>query len=354
VSVSETTIAHAGEGEGRASDEAVKAGPSYDEFVAKSPQGSVFAHRWWLDAVAPGRYQIFVARKGSQLDAVWPIVRSEVDGEVHVHMPAITQKLGIMFAATDAKPVEAQSARQKYCADLIDQLGPTTTFFQNFHENFTDWLPFYWNGFTQTTRYTYVLEDISDSEVVWNGMRTNHRRVIRRAQRLGIQITDTLPLEDFLTLYHMTFSRQGVPPLADDDTIRRIDAAVLANAGRKIFAGVDANGNPHAAVYVVWADGTAYYLMGGSDPELRESGAQLLAFWEAIKFAKNVAKRFDFEGSMLPNIERNFRGFGTRQLSYFSIMKMPIPPTTVGAMLKASARFRAKKVRNRIKKYFNI
>src|SRR5919106_2186938 len=60
----------------------------------------------------------------------------------------------------------------------------------------------------------------------------------------------------------------------------------------------------------------ASYLMGGSDPRLRTSGAMSLLMWEAIKFAGQVARRFDFEGSMLQPVERFFRAFGARQVPY--------------------------------------
>jgi hypothetical protein len=60
----------------------------------------------------------------------------------------------------------------------------------------------------------------------------------------------------------------------------------------------------------------ASYLMGGSDPSLRTSGAMSLLMWEAIKFAGQVARRFDFEGSMLRPVERFFRAFGGRQVSF--------------------------------------
>ena len=82
---------------------------NYDELVKRSPQGSIFAHRWWLEAVAPGMYEILEIKKGDEIQAAWPIVYHKSDGAKHVCMPALTQKLGILFAPSDAKPVETQS-----------------------------------------------------------------------------------------------------------------------------------------------------------------------------------------------------------------------------------------------------
>lgn len=326
---------------------------TYEELVKRSPQGSIFAHRWWLEAVAPGMHEILEIKKNGGLQAAWPVVHRDADGAKHICMPALTQKLGILFAPANAKPAEVQSTRQELTTELIDELGDSASFHQNYHENFTDWLPFYWRGYVQTTRYTYVLEDISDLTALWNGMRSNARRDIRRAERLGIRIKDDLEMARFVDLNRKTFARQGREPLASDELIYRLDAACCSNAGRKIFAGVDSQGRVHAAVYVAWADNTAYYLMGGTEPELRASGAQLLALWEAVKFANSVVKRFDFEGSMLPQVEHGFRELGAKQLPYFSISKLPEPPNSLGSFLKASIKFRWQKARRIIVRQFS-
>lgn len=38
---------------------------------------------------------------------------------------------------------------------FIDNLPKFDYFNMNFHYSITNWLPFYWRGFKQTTRYTY-------------------------------------------------------------------------------------------------------------------------------------------------------------------------------------------------------
>ena len=66
---------------------------------------------------------------------------------------------------------------------------------------------------------------------------------------------------------------------------------------------------------------SAYYLLGGGDPELPTSGAHSFLLWEAIRFAASVTKRFDFEGSMVKGIERSFRSFGARQVPYSKVWR---------------------------------
>ena len=72
---------------------------------------------------------------------------------------------------------------------------------------------------------------------------------------------------------------------------------------------------------MVWQPSSAWYLAGGGDPALRESGAHSLVLWEAIQAVRSHTNQFDFEGSMLPGVERFFREFGALQTPYYAITK---------------------------------
>ncbi|MGA9307173.1 MAG: GNAT family N-acetyltransferase, partial [Candidatus Sulfotelmatobacter sp.] len=141
---------------------------------------------------------------------------------------------------------------------------------------------------------------------------------------------------------------QNRDPLATDEFVCRLDAACSKNAGRKIFAGVDSQGRVHAAVYVAWAGNTAYTLMGGGDPEHRQSNAYRLVSWEAMIFASSIAKRFDFVGSMLPQVEPVFRGLGANQVPYFSIMKVPPMRGSLRSLIRESIALRWTQARRTI------
>jgi len=86
------------------------------------------------------------------------------------------------------------------------------------------------------------------------------------------------------------------------------------------------DGIPLSAALCVYDKNTAYYLLGGYDYENKHHGAGALVIWESIKYAKSIGlKEFDFEGSMVPQIERYFRGFGGRLTPYFRVNKAKLP-----------------------------
>ncbi len=283
---------------------------------------SLFQQPWWLDAVAPNQWDEVTVKRGGEIVARLPYVIKKRKGLTILSMPQLTQTLGPWLRPSKAKYAKQLSEQKDLMTELIQKLPRFDYFFQNFHYSITNWLPFYWQGFEQTTRYTYVLENLSDSQKMWDGMLPKIRTDIKKAQnRFGLGIRTDLGVDAFLDMNELTFTRQGMKLPYSRDFVRRLDHACETHNARRVFFAQDKDSRIHAAVYTVWDENSAYYLMGGSDPDMRNSGANSLCMWEAIKFASTVTKKFDFEGSMIEPVERFFRAFGAKQIPYFHITK---------------------------------
>jgi hypothetical protein len=282
---------------------------------------SLFQQPWWLDAVAPGQWKEIVLKRGEDVVARLPYVVKKRYGLMLLTMPKLTQTLGPWLRPSMAKYTYQLSQQKELMTELIEHLPPHDLFLQNFHHSIDNWLPFYWHGFRQTTCYTYVIGDLSDLDRVWSEASHAVRKAIRKAERT-LSVSVDPDIEKFLQVNAQTFHRQGIEPGYSLELVRRLDAACVKHRARRILLAEDAQGRVHAGLYVVWDENSAYYLMGGADPDLRQSGAQSLLMWEAIKFAATVTKRFDFEGSMVESIEHFFRAFGALQKPYFEISRM--------------------------------
>jgi lipid II:glycine glycyltransferase (peptidoglycan interpeptide bridge formation enzyme) len=281
---------------------------------------SLFGEPWWLDAVAgPGTWDEVRIESGGRLEARLPFVMRKIYGVTLLGVPPLTQCLGPYFASTNAKYSKELARQKDLVQEMINRLPAHHIFRQNFHHAAANWLPWYWKGYEQTTRYTYVLENLSSEEKLWEGFQSNIRSDVRKAMnRFELQVRSDLGPEVLLSVCQKTFQRQerkGLP----EQVVRRIyDACEKRGSGRAFFA-VDKHDRVHAALYLVWDERTAYYLLGGGDPELRNSGAHSLIMWEAIKHASTTSRTFDFEGSMVEPVERFFRAFGARQIPYYQV-----------------------------------
>lgn len=295
----------------------------YRKFSRDELSLPIFSRDWWLDAVAgPDAWNVAIAGKGGQIVATMPYVMRRRFGLRLISQPALTQTLGPWIRSCGARSAQRLANERELMQALIDQLPVFDHFCQNWHHSRTNWLPFCWNGFRQTTRYTYALTELGETEKLWNGFQHNIRNECRKAaSRFKLSVRDDLPLDAFLALNRKTFARQGMPVPYPEAFVRRLDAACAGHGCRKFFIAVDPEGRHHAGLYVVWDENSSYGLMIGSDPDLRTSGAVSLCFWEAIRHAAQVTRRFDFGGSMLQPIERFFRAFGAEQVPYFNVSK---------------------------------
>lgn len=288
------------------------------------PSIPLFSQAWWLDAVAGDSWNVVVVEKGGEIQAAMPYVMKQKFGLTLLTQPTLTQNLGPWIRPTQAKYAKRLSREKDLMQALIDQLPSYTHFQQNWHHTVTNWLPFYWKGFEQTTRYTYRIDGLEEEEAIWEDVQSNIRREIRKASnREGVVVRDDLSIDDFFSLNEMVFARQGKTLPYTKAFVKNLDAVATERKARKIFIAEDSQGRRHAGVYLVWDSQSAYYLMGGGDPELRNSGATSLCMWEAIKFASTVTQSFDFEGSMIEPVERFFRAFGARQTPYYAISHTP-------------------------------
>src|SRR5581483_4608438 len=96
-----------------------------------------------------------------------------------------------------------------------------------------------------------------------------------------------------------------------------------AHGAGEILVARDESGRMHSAAMFVHDERTTWYLLGGSDTELRASGSASLLMWEGIRAAGSRSTAFDFEGSMLRHVERFVRNFGGEPVPYSIVRHTP-------------------------------
>ena len=297
----------------------------YRKLCSYEPSIPLFSKDWWLDATCGDKWNVCLVEKNNEILASMPYILTKNRlGMLVISQPKLTQSLGPWLKSSSSKSVNKLSNEKYLLTDLINQLPKFDDFRQSWNHSFTNWLPFYWKGFSQTTRYTYIIKDLSDLEKIWAGFRNNICGDIRKAKNVyNLKVKTDIDINSFVDLNEKVFLRQGLELPYDKSLIYKIDQACKDRKARKIFIAQDDKGRNHAGVYIVWDSNSAYYLMGGSDPDIRSSGANSLCLWEAIKFSKIVTKSFDFEGSMIEPIERFMRAFGSSQTPFFEVSFTP-------------------------------
>lgn len=296
----------------------------YRKLCSSEESIPLFSRDWWLDAVCgPGNWDVILVEKGGQVVAAMPYFTQNKSGFKLITMPPLTQTMGVWIKYQSN--MNSQTARIKYENELInktiDQLPEFDYYKQNFHYSFTNWLPFHWKGFEQTTRYTYLINELGNIDELFNILKGSVRTDIRKAEK-EFKFIESEDIDRFYKLNELVFSKTDKKMSYDFNLVKRLDSATADRGKRKILLAVNDSGEACSGVYIVWDDDCVYYLMSGSDPKFGNTGAVSMLLWESIKFASTFAKSFDFEGSMIEPVERFFRSFGAIQKPYFRISKI--------------------------------
>ena len=323
---------------------------AYDELVSRSPQGSLFATSWWLDAVAPDRWRPHTVDEAGSVVAAWPTVVTRTPwGDVHAG-PPLTPFLGPLFDAGE-EGRRRRSRESRSLELLLERLGPFAHLEARCHPAFDYWTPLHWHAFAQTTHYTWRLPNLADLEAVWGGLRENVRREVRKARKLGVSVEEGA-LDDLLRLHAVSGAEQGRPDetRANAPALRRAAEAASARGAAAILVARDGEGAVHSAGLFVHDARYTYYLVGASDPAFRTSGAASLVMWQALERAGARGTAFDFEGSMLRPVERFVRSFGGVPTPYSIVRKTPSLGLRSTRALKRAALVAARRARARARR----
>lgn len=297
---------------------------AYREFCLRHPDIPLFGQSWWLDAVSPDTWAATVSERRGMSASLPYLIRRRY-GLAFSAQPPLTQSLGPWYGASDprTKGANLASASRDAARALIADLPKFHYFRQNWDPSQTDWLPFYWAGFTATSRFTYRLDTTVPLEAIWAEFRGNVRTAIRKAEAgpNALTVHEASNPECLITMNRAGLARRGARVPYADETVRRVFSAALERGQGRLLEARDSSGTPHGAVLLVWDDKVTYYLMAATTDEGRARGANVQLVWVAIQLASSVSPIFDFEGSMIESIERFVRSFGPKQVPYLALTK---------------------------------
>lgn len=285
--------------------------------------GSVFEQSWWLEVVAPNQWnEIAVKDKNGNCIGRLPYVKSKKYGMECWGLPVLTQHAGPWFKMeSNMKPVAMLKRVKQVSEAFIEELDDKTNIDLYFHHSFQYVLPFIWAGYTVEPKFTYVIDCLEDTDALFQGLDLNVRRKIKKAEKEYF-ITDNVSFTDVVRLVEATYKKQGRKlPMGEDVLHRVYQESFKHNSGKIIGAVNKASKQVDSVAFFIYDQHSCYYLFGGKDYDKDMTGVQELVLWEGIKFAATVSAVFDFEGSMIPGIERFFRGFGGTPKVYYRVWR---------------------------------
>jgi hypothetical protein len=295
----------------------------YKAYFEKPNELPLFYQPWWLDLLC-GDKDWNVAMtfdKGGKPTAILPYCKRRFKGFNLLSNPPFSPYLGIRFFYPEN--LENRSSRysfeNKVMEQLIQQL-PRDVFYMdlNFHPDFDNWYPFYFNGFKQSIRYTYILDNISDQEKIYSAFSQTLKRQLKQAEK-NVTISSSQDSKALYEALSQSLQKQKIKVPVSSKQLQEITGALEERQLGEILIAKDHQDKILASMLLAWDQNQAYCLLLGMNDDRKQNNAVKLLLSNSIKRAAERVDNYNFEGSMIRNVERVFRSFGGKRTAYYRI-----------------------------------
>lgn len=295
---------------------------NWDQFVAGSPQGTVFNTSRWAgiigDVFGVPRAIYGALRHDNLVGGISLFHKKRYGLKVMTRIP-LTPYSGILFSPSSDEKYQKLIVEQREIAELIlKELENQFQFLQlSFHHSVQDLRALQWRGWSLKPQYTLVSK-IENIEKLWEGLSSSLRRKINRAQEKDFTVIEKDNPSLLLALQEESYRRNGLKPVLPYDIFERYCAVLIRSGLLRIYSISDSNGNVHSERAVVLWNGCSYDWIAGTDAKWIEGNATHLLVWEMMKrLSAGGYGTFDFLGANTPHIVDFKQSFGGELRNYY-------------------------------------
>lgn len=311
----------------------------YRALCEEEPSIPLFSQAWWLDAVAgPEGWNALFSGPPDRPTAWMPYAFDRRFGFRRILMPPLTQQLYVGLRPEHAmKAANRLSFDMEALSALAEQLPRFDLLDYNAHFDLPQALPFRWRGLETHCRWGYVLENLGDSQAVWNAAHERVRRAVRKAEK-SLTVDLGFYASELSRLMGQSFERQGFRAAFSAPLVERLVQELKSRNQCVILTARNAEGRPASALLLAWDRRAAYGLVSGFDPAFKELQGPSLLYWHAIRHTaeKLGLSVFDFVGSMHPRIEPARRVWGGTLKPFLQLRQVRHPLLRLHQGLKRS------------------
>ena len=281
----------------------------------------LFHKAWWLDISCPD-WDAVVVKKGNVVTGVWPFSKEQKIGISITRNPALTPYMGPhIFFPKDLKESKRDNFEHETISEMMKHLPEFKVWSISCRPGLKQVGLFQENKFNAVFRQTFILDLQNDINDILPRLHEDFRRSIKKADS---EMTITEEADAIPTLYQYqkaTMDRREATISYPLQLIQRLHDETRKHDKTAVWV-ARKNGEIQAILWNMWDDIRAYYLVGSKNPAVKDNHAVPALLWQAAKHSKQLGKiSLDFEGSMIPGVERFFRNFGAERVLYPTLLR---------------------------------
>ena len=294
--------------------------PVWNNFVDEHPAGTIFHKTNWLQLIDRG-IEIYTVWIDHQIKAGVALIKTTKNGTAGYHIPPYTQYFSPLYRNDDRNKdsLTEEHACIKIILDEIKNANHIDFKLPGGHQSI---LPYHWKGFESTVSITHIITGtLAEYLSVLNKNKLRELKKLQQQVESGeIIIEGEIGENELVHLLQQTSERKGF------DAKSTLVADLVMNADPLFAKKIVIRSREHGLLafgFFPYDSKAVYNLINASirvtDPVLKT--INLLLLYQAIEFALNTGRKFDFEGSMLPGVEAFCRLMGGRQIPVYRVQK---------------------------------
>ncbi len=175
-------------------------------------------------------------------------------------------------------------------------------------------------GWQQQERVTYRLDVPASSELLYTGYNNHLRRILKKP--VDLELRKDIDLTAFLPFLRRHLNEKTRLPAS---FYTKAEALLLSPALKWHLYGAFSGQELVAACAILHTGKQAYYQLAASAPAGKEQNAMHLLVNRVLEDLCGQGILFDFEGSMIPGLQRFYGGFGAKPYLYTRVSHSRLP-----------------------------
>jgi hypothetical protein len=287
---------------------------------------AVFDSFNWKEKVHGNALKVYgIFEEDGQMLGAFHLFHEKKAGFNFIKTPHYIPHIGLVYANRTQNEANSLSFNKKIIEQICEFLGNSSygVISIAFPPGIADMQPFIWKKFKVIPNYTYRMNLSLSADEIEKRYSPEHRNSIKKALKDGVEVK---ACEDYTLVKKMilrTFEQKS-EKLSETN----IDSILfgIADRGNSFAFTASLNNEVIAAAFCLYDANYCYYLLGGYSNESKQHGAGVLCVHNSILKAKQLGVPvFDFEGSMIKEVERYFRSFGGELVPYYTVNKAKLP-----------------------------
>lgn len=282
----------------------------WDQCIANSSFGIVYAYSWYLDRICP----CWDALIWGNYLYVMPLVNNKKYGISYIYQPFFTQQLGVFSNFPPEPDIVNQflnSIPGKFrLTDMNLNLGNMPTA----------------DGYNIRKNTTYQLHLHSGADNIRINYNSNTKRNIQKAIQNKISIFSVYDINQFVKFTQANLTKKS-PEIKNKhyQALQKVISYALYHQLGEIYGAWDSANNLVASVFFLTSNQKSIYLAASSNRTGIEQSAMFLLIDTFIQNNAGKKQILDFEGSNISGIARFYAGFGAIPETYYSVHQTQLP-----------------------------